>query len=287
MDGETTLLMPELTWRQHATICREMGWKSGDEPLLQSLMRQNVDSYSARVIIQAFREGDREDAINQLNHLLGNTMDEVKKSSEDQPKTLSEKLLTLQGSIEPIVKGQVNPHFKNRYYDINSLLGVVKPLLNEVGLVLTQPISFRDGRNVLETIIQDTKTGDKVETSIALPDGQDPQKMGSAITYYRRYSLTSLLGLQAEDDDGNAATNNQVSAVPKPAPAKNVGAKPVDQGAVKLDNLGICKDCGQPNTRYSTGTIGCSKYCWKNKPTGHTNVQQEMLDMDEAAKMYM
>jgi hypothetical protein len=34
----------------------------------------------------------------------------------------------------------------------------------------------------------------------------DPQKMGSMITYYRRYTLQSLLGLQAEDDDGNAAS---------------------------------------------------------------------------------
>ena len=40
-------------------------------------------------------------------------------------------------------------------------------------------------------------------STITLPDLTDPQKMGSAITYYRRYSLQSLFLLQAEDDDGN------------------------------------------------------------------------------------
>jgi hypothetical protein len=41
---------------------------------------------------------------------------------------------------------------------------------------------------------------------MVLPNLQDPQKLGSAITYYRRYTLQSLLGLQAEDDDGNKRT---------------------------------------------------------------------------------
>jgi hypothetical protein len=42
---------------------------------------------------------------------------------------------------------------------------------------------------------------------MVLPNLQDPQKLGSAITY-RRYTLQSLLGLQAEDDDGNKAKRN-------------------------------------------------------------------------------
>ena len=48
-----------------------------------------------------------------------------------------------------------------------------------------------------------------------LPDIQDPQKLGSCITYYRRYTLASLLGLQAEDDDGNAASGKSTE-VDKP-----------------------------------------------------------------------
>jgi hypothetical protein len=44
-----------------------------------------------------------------------------------------------------------------------------------------------------------------------LPEINDPQKLGSAITYYRRYTLQSLLALQAEDDDANLASNKVVA----------------------------------------------------------------------------
>ena len=52
-------------------------------------------------------------------------------------------------------------------------------------------------------------------SSIPLGDITDPQKLGGAITYYRRYTLQSLLGLQAEDDDGNTASGRQVESQPK------------------------------------------------------------------------
>jgi hypothetical protein len=42
----------------------------------------------------------------------------------------------------------------------------------------------------------------------------DPQKLGSAVTYYRRYTLQSLLGLQAEDDDANSASQAVKSTKP-------------------------------------------------------------------------
>ena len=83
------------------------------------------------------------------------------------------------------------------------------PLLQKQELVLIQPI--QDGQ--VKSVIIDNE-GNHVESSIFLPEINDPQKLGSAITYYRRYTLQSLLALQAEDDDGNA-TVNQVSEVQK------------------------------------------------------------------------
>ena len=59
--------------------------------------------------------------------------------------------------------------------------------------------------------------GGSVESSMQLPSIQDPQKIGSAITYYRRYTLQSLLGLQAEDDDANATVGYKY----KPNPVKS------------------------------------------------------------------
>jgi len=116
------------------------------------------------------------------------------------------KLLELQKRIKAIKKDSENPYFKSAYFDINTLLAEIKPILNELGLLVLQPITYREGKNILKTqIIDDGKV--IADSEIALPDIQDPQKLGSAITYYRRYSLQSLLSLEAEDDDANTASN--------------------------------------------------------------------------------
>jgi len=115
------------------------------------------------------------------------------------------KLLKFQQKVEAIKKDSKNPFFKSNYFDINSLLKEIKPILNELELTLIQPLTTIEGRPALRTILLD---GNKelVNDLVILPDLQDPQKMGSAITYYRRYSIQSLLLLQAEDDDGNMAS---------------------------------------------------------------------------------
>lgn len=118
------------------------------------------------------------------------------------------KLLQFQQRVEAIKKDAKNPFFKSNYFDINSLLKEIKPILNDLELVLIQPLTTINDRPALRTILLD---GDKelVNDLIILPDLTDPQKMGSAITYYRRYSIQSLLLLQAEDDDGNKASYNE------------------------------------------------------------------------------
>lgn len=119
------------------------------------------------------------------------------------------KLLKVQTEIGAISKDTKNPFYNSKYFDINSLLRQVMPLLQKQELVLIQPI--QDGQ--VKSVIIDTEGG-SVESTMFLPEINDPQKLGSAITYYRRYTLQSLLALQAEDDDGNA-TVNQVSEAQK------------------------------------------------------------------------
>ncbi len=135
-------------------------------------------------------------------------------------KTENNKLLDFQKKVGAIAKDSLNPFFKKNYFDINGLIAEIKPILNEVGLTLTQPISLefdvtsRTGRSILHTFLKDGK--DIIESSsISLPENLDPQKMGSAITYYRRYSIQSMLLLQAEDDDGNKASH-KVTTEPNP-----------------------------------------------------------------------
>ena len=116
-------------------------------------------------------------------------------------------LLEVQKEIGAIKKDSENPFFKSMYFDINSLLGVVKPILNNHGLLLLQGLSHSDSRLLLDTQIVEVESGEKVSAVAILPDGLDAQKQGSAITYFRRYAIVSLLALEAEDDDANSVSD--------------------------------------------------------------------------------
>ena len=114
------------------------------------------------------------------------------------------KLFNLQQELGTIIKNTNNPFYKSKYFDINSLIKQLNPLLAKHKLLLIQPIMD----NMITSRIVCIENGGSVDSSLTLPDINDPQKLGSAITYYRRYTLASLLGLQAEDDDGNLASGN-------------------------------------------------------------------------------
>ena len=117
---------------------------------------------------------------------------------------ICKKLYKVQKEIGAISKDSTNPFYDSKYIDINSLIKQVTPILEKHNLLLLQPIE--DGKQYSRIIDLD---GGMVESSLALPVNLDAQKIGSAITYYRRYTLQSLLALQAEDDDCNSASSNK------------------------------------------------------------------------------
>ena len=121
--------------------------------------------------------------------------------------SIYKQLLEVQKEVGAISKDSKNPFFKSKYFDINKLIEVVNPVLSKHGLVLLQPIE----ENKVISRLFDAESEKSVESSLELPNLTDPQKIGSAISYYRRYTLSSLLGLQAEDEDGNGLK-------PKPKP---------------------------------------------------------------------
>jgi hypothetical protein len=121
---------------------------------------------------------------------------------------MKEKLLKIQQEIGAIKKDSVNPHFKNKYFDINTLLSEVKPVLNSNRVVLLQGLSH--GINcemMLETKLIDVDSKDEIVSLCPIPQCADAQKYGSAISYFRRYAIVSLLALEAEDDDANSTRN--------------------------------------------------------------------------------
>jgi len=116
--------------------------------------------------------------------------------------SINEKLFNLQQEIGTISKDASNPFYKSKYFDINSLIKQLQPLLKKHRLLLLQPIE--EDMVVSKLLCVDGTGG--VISGLKLPVITDPQKLGSCITYYRRYTLSSLLGLQSEDDDGNTAS---------------------------------------------------------------------------------
>jgi len=118
------------------------------------------------------------------------------------------KILEVQKKIGSLSKNSKNPFFKSQYLNLNDLLNEVKPLLEAEGLILIQPIK---GNEVFSIII-DAESGDEIEDSyMKIPENiTDPQKLGSCVTYFRRYTLKSLLAIAEEDDDGNKASKKKV-----------------------------------------------------------------------------
>jgi hypothetical protein len=119
-----------------------------------------------------------------------------------ETKNIYQKLHEAKLEIGKVAKNAKNPHFKNTYADLNALIEAVEPILLDKGLVLLQPI--KEGK--VFTIITSITDSVSIESYIDLPNNLNPQQMGSAITYYRRYTLQSLLSLQAVDDDGQHAS---------------------------------------------------------------------------------
>ncbi|MFV0141046.1 ERF family protein [Empedobacter falsenii] len=120
-------------------------------------------------------------------------------------KSLKIKLFEVKSEIEPIVKDIQNTFFKSKYFDINKLLEHVEKELYKQRILLTQPILD----NKVYSILEDLDSDEKRESYLELNPNTSPQNKGSEITYYRRYTLQSLLGLIAADDDGNAASGKQ------------------------------------------------------------------------------
>lgn len=120
-------------------------------------------------------------------------------------------LIKARSGFEPIKKDKTNPHFKNQYASLDSINSAVLPALCENELVVTQVVEPVDGGQVIKTILWHS-SGEKIESFLMLPDIKDMQKLGAAITYARRYSLSAMLGISAdEDDDGNGAASGKPS----------------------------------------------------------------------------
>lgn len=152
-------------------------------------------------------------------------------------------LLAAQRSMGKVKKDAKNPAFRSNYATLQSILDTIEGPLWDNGLLVVQQFQYDrighdgtagEGTPILITRLVHAASGDSIESvvTVSCKDPLDPQKVDSAITYYRRYSLLALLGLTPEeDDDGNAAAQPRQQATTRqsPAPRAPVQHRPAER----------------------------------------------------------
>jgi len=145
---------------------------------------------------------------------------------------LATALAKAQRQIKSAPKDAVNPHFRSRYADLPAVFDACREALATNGIAVSQiPIAV-DGRQMLRTFLLHTSGQYLAGDYILKPTKDDPQGMGSALTYARRYSLSSMVGVTSDDDDdGNAASQPVATTAQRVAKNAEVHAQVAWQNA--------------------------------------------------------
>jgi hypothetical protein len=126
-------------------------------------------------------------------------------------------LAKAQGVMKPAVKDANNPHFKSKYADLASNVESARGPLSENGIAVIQEATTGErGISVATRLMHSSGQWIQFDPLTVPLSKQDAHGVGSALTYARRYALGAVLGLVAEDDDGNAAVSSQPAARTQP-----------------------------------------------------------------------
>jgi len=153
----------------------------------------------------------------------------------DDIEKLATALSKAQGGMKNANLNCVNPFFKSKYADLACIIDTVRKPLSDAGLSYVQLPETKDGKVGVTTILMHT-SGQWIKSSLFLKTDKDTaQGAGSALTYAKRYSLASIVGIAADlDDDGNAASKEETKpAKVKPAKKENPQER-IDKGLKAL-----------------------------------------------------
>jgi hypothetical protein len=168
--------------------------------------------------------------------------------TSDQIDELIGALAQAQGEFKPVSKSRENPFLKNRYATLDGVIDAIRGPLSKHGLAFVQPLTNVDGAFWLETRIMHS-SGQWIASATEIPEWETKgvnalQAFGGALTYMRRYMLTSLLGINAEEDtDGDAGKGNGSTTTAKPK--RKAAAKKTAEGD-RLHWIDCVTEEGQP-----------------------------------------
>jgi hypothetical protein len=139
----------------------------------------------------------------------------------------------LQHAVPALERSATNPHFKSRYIPLEAIHDAVDPLLVEHGFTWSAFPAIHDGRPAMRYELRHVASGEVWgDVMPLLLDKENSQGLGSAITYARRYAISAVLGIVAdEDDDGHKAANVARKAAAS-APPREAPAKPTADGVI-------------------------------------------------------
>lgn len=168
-------------------------------------------------------------------------------------------LCQVQGKLEGAAKSCENPFFKKKYVDLAATWDACRSLLAENNLAVVQTLGLADGKGVIVDTTLLHVSGEWIGGSLYLPaTKEDPQAIGSAITYGRRYALAAIIGICPEDDDGESAMGRGKTSAKKKAsstPTKKKPEKPAEKSKATGGNYEFLEIMGKQKKR-----VGDSAY---------------------------
>ena len=125
----------------------------------------------------------------------------------EQINELAAALAKAQGQIEGAKKSSSNPFFKSKYADLAECWNTCREALTANGIsVIQMPEEINENGRLNITTMLAHSSGQYISSTLTMTVTKlDPQAIGSAITYGRRYALAAMVGLAQEDDDGEKA----------------------------------------------------------------------------------
>ena len=108
-----------------------------------------------------------------------------------------------------------NPFFKSRYADLSSVWSAIRKPLTDNGLSIVQTMDIADKESVIIETTLLHASGEYISGRLLItPEKFNPQGVGSAITYGRRYALSAIIGISPEDDDGEGSMHRKKQSTP-------------------------------------------------------------------------
>jgi len=158
-----------------------------------------------------------------------------KKTKKKKENSFFEDYSNLMEDVQKLKKEKENPFFNSKYVELKDVLQEGKRVCIENNFIFTQrtdveemeieghsvkinkrknkknKVDYKGNKvNILITTLIH-KSGKEIKSKVIIPaeDRTDPQKIAAGLTYMRRYSITNLLGIEEEDDDGNQASGKK------------------------------------------------------------------------------